>query len=103
MYIVEDDREAIQRANNSEYGLNATVHTKNLGRALVMANQLEYGQIHFNTSTLFVGPFVSQGGVKGSGWDRQNSRWGIEESLEEKFVSWRSPGSASASQFHEYI
>lgn len=100
MYIVDDDRAAIERANNSEYGLNATVHTKDLGRALAIADQLEYGQIHFNTSTLFVGPFASQGGVKGSGWGRQNSRWGVEEFLEEKFVSWRSPGFASASQFH---
>ena len=29
-----------------------------------------------------------QGGVKGSGWGRQNSRWGFEEFLQEKFISW---------------
>lgn len=98
--MVDSDEAAIERANDSAYGLNSTIHTKDLGRALKIADQLEYGQVHINTSTLFVGPFASQGGMKGSGWGRQNSRWGVEEFLEEKFVSWRGPGSTSAGQFH---
>lgn len=100
VYVVPNDQEAIKLANSSAYGLNSTVHSKDLGRALAIAKQLEYGQVHINASTLFVGPFATQGGVKSSGWGRQNSLWGIEEFLEEKFVSWRAPGSATSGDFH---
>jgi acyl-CoA reductase-like NAD-dependent aldehyde dehydrogenase len=100
MYVVANDDEAVARANSSAYGLNSTIHTKNLSRALKMASEMDYGQVHVNTSTLFVNPFATQGGCKGSGWGRQNSKWGLEEFLEEKFVSWREPGLASSGQFH---
>lgn len=82
------DAEAVRLANSSSYGLNATIHTRDLARALRMARELEYGQVHVNAVSVYVSPTGSQGGVKGSGWGRQNAGWGLNEFLVEKFVSW---------------
>ncbi|KAI6872960.1 aldehyde dehydrogenase [Hortaea werneckii] len=87
LYVVEDDAEAIQLANRSAYGLNATIHS-NMERALKMGRELEYGQVHVNSITVFTSWTGPQGGVKGSGWGRQNARWGMEEFLQEKFITY---------------
>ncbi|RMX73493.1 hypothetical protein D0869_13548 [Hortaea werneckii] len=88
LYVVEDDAEAIQLANRSAYGLNATIHSSNMERALKMGRELEYGQVHVNSITVFTSWTGPQGGVKGSGWGRQNARWGMEEFLQEKFITY---------------
>lgn len=54
VYIVENDDEAIEIANRSAYGLNATIHTKNLERAINMGRELEYGQVHANSSSVYI-------------------------------------------------
>lgn len=53
LYIVEDDAEAIWVANSSAYGLNATIHSNNMERAIKMGQELEYGQVHINSITVF--------------------------------------------------
>lgn len=88
LYVVEDDTHAIQVANASAYGLNATIHSTNMERAIKMGRELEYGQVHVNSISVFTSPTGPQGGVKGSGWGRQNSRWGLEEYLQEKFITY---------------
>lgn len=92
MYIISSDQEAIDLANASSYGLNATIHTRNMERGLKMARELEYGQVHMNMISLYVDARGSQGGVKGSGWGRQNASYGLSEFLVEKFISWHSLG-----------
>jgi len=88
LYIVPSDEAAVQLANQSAYGLNATIWSTNMERALKMARELEYGQVHVNSISVYTSPTASQGGVKGSGFGRQNGKWGIEEFLVDKFVSW---------------
>ena len=88
LYVVEGDDEAIELANRSAYGLNATIHTKDLARGIKMARELEYGQVHINSMSVFTASTGSQGGVKGSGWGRQNAEWGLHEFLVDKFVSY---------------
>ncbi|KAI9694476.1 MAG: hypothetical protein M1822_000092 [Bathelium mastoideum] len=88
LYVVDSDDEAIALANRSSYGLNATIHTKDLAKGLKIARELEYGQVHINSMTVFTASTGSQGGVKGSGWGRQNAGWGLHEFLVEKFVSY---------------
>ena len=90
LYVVASDQAAIDRANDSAYGLSASIHTQNMERGLKMARELEYGQVHMNSMTVFDYPTGCQGGVKGSGWGRQNAKWGLEEFLQDKFVSWHS-------------
>lgn len=51
LYIAQDDAHAIEIANDTQYGLNAAIHTTNLHRALEMAKELETGQVHINNMT----------------------------------------------------
>ncbi|CAI6342562.1 unnamed protein product [Periconia digitata] len=91
LYVVPQnnfDEAAIELANRSAYGLNATVWTRDMARGLGIARELEYGQVHVNSITIYTSPTASQGGVKASGWGRMNGGWGIDEFLTEKFVSW---------------
>ncbi|KAJ5998942.1 ALDH-like protein [Penicillium sp. IBT 35674x] len=88
LYIVDTDEEAINLANQSAYGLNASIHTKDMERGLKLGRELEYGQVHLNFVTLYTSPTGPQGGVKGSGWGRQNAIWGIQEFLEDKSITW---------------
>lgn len=53
VYIVDTDAEAISLANRSAYGLNATIHTKNMERAVKMGRDLEYGQVHINSISVY--------------------------------------------------
>ncbi|TMV08311.1 NAD-dependent succinate-semialdehyde dehydrogenase [Arenibacterium halophilum] len=81
-----EENEAIQMANDTEFGLASYVFTNDLNRSWRVIEALEYGIVGLNegaTSTE-VGPF---GGVKQSGIGREGSRYGIEDYLEEKFVS----------------
>ncbi|KAF2475552.1 ALDH-like protein [Lindgomyces ingoldianus] len=79
LYVVQNDEAAIELANRSAYGLNATIWSTNMERALRMARELEYGQVHINSISVYTSPTASQGGVKGSGFGRQNAKWGLEE------------------------
>jgi len=88
VYVVDTDEEAIAIANNSAYGLNATIHSTNLERAIKMGKELEYGQVHVNSISIFTSPTGPQGGRKGSGWGRQNASWGLSEFLEEKHITY---------------
>ena len=78
--------EAIERANNSSYGLAAYVFTENLKTAVTLMEKLEYGIVGVNDSlpTVAQAPF---GGMKESGIGREGGHQGIDEYLEVKYVS----------------
>ncbi|KAL1305048.1 hypothetical protein AAFC00_001989 [Neodothiora populina] len=94
VYIVNSDEQAVALANRSVYGLNATIHTTNMERAINMGRNLEYGQVHINSISVYVSPTGPQGGVKGSGWGRQNASWGLDEYFVERHISWHGEGSS---------
>ncbi|WP_106766175.1 NAD-dependent succinate-semialdehyde dehydrogenase [Paenibacillus faecalis] len=78
--------EAIERANNSPYGLAAYVYTEQLGEAVQIAEALEYGIVGINDPL----PSTAQapfGGFKESGLGREGGHYGIEEFLETKYIS----------------
>lgn len=84
--IFAEEEEAIQRANNSKYGLAAYVFTENLGRAIRISEALEYGIVGLNDGL----PSVAQapfGGMKESGLGREGGHYGIDEYLEVKYIS----------------
>ena len=61
LYIAKDEEEAITMANNSAYGLNASVHSTDMYRALRVAQRLEVGQVHVNSLTTYnEGTFVER-------------------------------------------
>ena len=51
LYTFKDDREAIEMANNTSYGLTAALHTSNVERGLDLAREIEAAQIHINNLT----------------------------------------------------
>lgn len=75
--------EAIELANATPYGLAAYIFTGDIGRALKLSDQLEFGMIGMNEVALSQ-DIVPFGGIKQSGLGRESSRHGIEEYLELK-------------------
>jgi succinate-semialdehyde dehydrogenase/glutarate-semialdehyde dehydrogenase len=82
----ETEAEALERANNSPYGLSAYAFTRDLGRMFRLAENLEAGIIGINDGlpTTTQAPF---GGVKQSGWGRELGIEGIDAFLETKHIS----------------
>ncbi len=80
-----DEDEAVQIANDSNYGLAAGVWTNNLTRALRMSHRLQAGTVWVNTyrSTSYTTPF---GGTKNSGLGRENGMEAIKEYLTPKSI-----------------
>ncbi len=89
-----DERQAVEIANDTEYGLAAYFFTQSASRAWRVAEALEYGIIGLNDGAFSTAqaPF---GGYKESGLGREGGLEGIEEFLETKFVSWGAVGSGS--------
>lgn len=86
----KNEDQAVQMANNTEYGLVAYAFTKDLNRGLRLAERLEVGMFGLNTGLVSnpAGPF---GGVKQSGLGREGSLEGIEEYLETVYVGIADP------------
>jgi acyl-CoA reductase-like NAD-dependent aldehyde dehydrogenase len=84
----ETEDEAIELANDTEYGLHAAVFTKDLRKGLAIAKRLEVGAVHINSMTVHDESALPMGGVKGSGWGRFNAVEGMEEFLCRKAVTW---------------
>lgn len=85
VFKFETEEQALQMANDTEYGLAAYCYTRDLGRAWRMSEQLEYGMVGINKGLISneVAPF---GGVKHSGLGREGSKYGIEDYLEIKYT-----------------
>lgn len=82
----DDEAEAVQKANDTIFGLAAYFYTENLSRAYRVAESLDYGIVGMNDSL----PSTAQapfGGMKQSGIGREGGHYGIEAFLETKYVS----------------
>ncbi|GGH24761.1 Acyl-CoA reductase [Cribrihabitans marinus] len=77
--------EAITIANDTEYGLAASVWTKNIDKALTVTRRVQAGRFWVNT-TLAGGPELPLGGFKQSGWGREAGIYGVEEYTQVKSV-----------------
>lgn len=82
----DSEAEVVAAANASPYGLAAYLWTRNLTRAQLVAEALEYGMIGVNDGA----PSTAQapfGGIKDSGVGREGGHWGLQEYLDVKFIS----------------
>lgn len=83
-----DEQEAVELANDSEFGLAAYFFTTDASRLMRVAESLEYGIVGANDGA----PSTAQapfGGVKHSGIGREGGRYAMDEYTELKYVSWR--------------
>jgi succinate-semialdehyde dehydrogenase/glutarate-semialdehyde dehydrogenase len=82
----EAEDEAVNAANDTEFGLVAYVFTRDLDRAIRVSERLETGMVGLNQG-IVSNPAAPFGGVKHSGLGREGGRVGIEEFLDIKLVA----------------
>jgi succinate-semialdehyde dehydrogenase/glutarate-semialdehyde dehydrogenase len=85
LFSFDTDEQAIQMANDTEFGLASYFYSRDIGRIWRAAEGLESGMVGINTGLISneVAPF---GGVKQSGLGREGSHYGIEEFVEVKYL-----------------
>jgi aminomuconate-semialdehyde/2-hydroxymuconate-6-semialdehyde dehydrogenase len=83
LHPFDSEEEAVQMANNTRYGLSASVWTQDLGKAHRVSDALEVGMVWVNT-WLMRDLRVPFGGVKESGVGREGGRWSLEFYSENK-------------------
>ena len=85
LFRFSSETEAIQLANDTEYGLAAYLFTRDAARQWRVGEGLEFGVVGVNTGIVSYegAPF---GGMKASGVGREGSRHGIDEFLETKYL-----------------
>ena len=81
----DTDEQAIQLANDTEYGLSAGVHTRDIGRGMAMAERLRVGLVHVNDQTVNDDGTMPMGGRGASG---NGSRHGGPANWDE-FTQWQ--------------
>ncbi|MFV2088360.1 NAD-dependent succinate-semialdehyde dehydrogenase [Micromonospora sp. LOL_021] len=82
----DTEQEAVTMANATEYGLVSYLYTRDMGRGLRVAEQLESGMVGLNQG-LVSEPAAPFGGVKQSGLGREGGQAGIAEFVEPKYVA----------------
>ncbi|MCY4212262.1 MAG: NAD-dependent succinate-semialdehyde dehydrogenase [Gammaproteobacteria bacterium] len=81
----DTEDEAVELANDTEYGLAAYFYSRDIGRVWRMAERLDYGIVGINEGIISneAAPF---GGMKASGVGREGSKYGMDEYLEIKYL-----------------
>jgi acyl-CoA reductase-like NAD-dependent aldehyde dehydrogenase len=79
--------EAMDMANDSKFGLQAGVFTRDLGKALEAGRTLEFGGVLVNEVPTFRADQMPYGGVKDSGNTREGPAYAVIELTEERFVT----------------
>jgi len=85
LYRFQSEKELLDLANDTQYGLAAYFYSRDIGRVWRVAEGLESGIIGINVGIISteVAPF---GGMKESGIGREGSKYGIEDFLEIKYL-----------------
>jgi aldehyde dehydrogenase (NAD+) len=82
-----DEAEAVQLANDSEYGLNAGIFTRDIERAIRLAHEVQAGQIYVNGFGTGGSVEVPFGGMKKSGFNREKGLEGFLNYTQTKSVT----------------
>jgi acyl-CoA reductase-like NAD-dependent aldehyde dehydrogenase len=83
----ENVEEAIAIANDTMYGLSASVFTGDFMKGLEIAERIESGIVHINDQTVHDEPQIPFGGIKDSGWGRFGGKAALEEFTELRWIS----------------
>jgi acyl-CoA reductase-like NAD-dependent aldehyde dehydrogenase len=84
---VKDEKGALKVANDTIYGLSAGLITKDIQKALYLADGLEAGMVHVNDSSIDADACCPFGGTKASGQGREGGRYAIEKYSDLKWVT----------------
>jgi benzaldehyde dehydrogenase (NAD) len=84
---VDGVEQAVEVANDSDYGLSGAVFGADTHRAREVAGRLETGICHVNSSTVQDEPQMPFGGVKHSGWGRFGGSAALDEFTELRWIS----------------
>ncbi|KAL4861628.1 hypothetical protein BDV12DRAFT_203828 [Aspergillus spectabilis] len=80
-----DEKEVLERANDTEFGLAGAVFTQDVNRAIRISSKIASGTVGINCCTM-VDIHVPFGGYKQSGWGRELGKYGIEEYTQLKTI-----------------
>jgi succinate-semialdehyde dehydrogenase/glutarate-semialdehyde dehydrogenase len=85
LFRFKTDEEAVELANNTEFGLASYFYSRDIGRIWRVAEGLESGMVGVNTGLISneIAPF---GGVKQSGLGREGSHYGLDDFLVIKYI-----------------
>jgi len=81
-----DYEDALIRANDSSYGLQAAVFTNDIGRALRAAEVLDYGSVLINESPSWRADHMPYGGIRDSGNTREGPAYTVREMTEDRVI-----------------
>ncbi len=85
VFRFKTEQEAIEAANNTEFGLASYFYSRDVGRIFRVSEALEYGMVGINVGIIAT-EHVPFGGVKQSGLGREGSSHGMEEYVEMKYL-----------------
>lgn len=83
----QNDEEAIQLANDTAYGLTASIFSRDISRALSLAERVDTGMCHINGPTVHDEAQMPFGGVKDSGYGRFGGSAGIAEFTDLRWIT----------------
>jgi len=85
IFKFKTEKEAIDLANNTEFGLASYFYSRDVGRIFRVSEALEYGMVGINVG-IIASEHVPFGGVKQSGLGREGSHHGMDEYVEMKYL-----------------
>ncbi|MFY0642316.1 MAG: NAD-dependent succinate-semialdehyde dehydrogenase [Bermanella sp.] len=85
IFKFKTEQEAIEMANDTEFGLAAYFYSENLSRIWRVAESIDYGMVGVN-ETAISSEIIPFGGVKESGQGREGSKYGLDDYLEIKYI-----------------
>jgi glyceraldehyde-3-phosphate dehydrogenase (NADP+) len=78
--------EAIRLANDTNYGLSASIFTRDINRALRFAREVDSGNLHINWGPAWRADLMPYGGLKESGLGKEGPHYAVQEMTEMKTV-----------------
>jgi acyl-CoA reductase-like NAD-dependent aldehyde dehydrogenase len=85
--VVNNEDEAVARANDTAYGLSSGIITSDPDRGMALANRIDAGIVHVNDQPVHDEPQMPFGGVKDSGWGRFGGTFAMEEFTELRWIT----------------
>jgi vanillin dehydrogenase len=87
--VAKDADDATRIANDTSYGLSSAVFSRDVNKALRIAERLEFGICHINGATVHDEPQMPFGGMKDSGYGKFGGNAGLEEFTELRWITIR--------------